>query len=514
MAGTTVIDKLIVELGLDPKKFTEGQKKAAAGLKELRQDAKETGDDVSESADKGGNALMALGKRVLTVAAIFKVLTYTTKNILEASRATYSLANASRTLGESARDLRNFENVAEMMGGTAEGARKSIQGLKQALFDVKFNGQWSQQLTQISRLGVKVVGAGGKPRDFKDVYLDTAGALQNNMSSGKMTESEALMFAEQAGFDPGLARALVGGRDAAGLALARQESRRQVSGADVAAATANEQSITSAGQAKETAFTAAQTGSSGFITGTAGGLEKAWAGGATGELGATWEGVRAALEPVTTGLGDVADAAVSAADSLMGLAHRQAGRGRAGYEATIQAAARKHGVSPEILAGVLNTESRFDPNASNKSGARGIAQLMPQYFPGAGIDPMKDIDTAAAYLAQLHGSFVKTGSNEADAWDKALMSFNGGERRVRTSNVFGDGSSGRDLTSETINYPGQVLGYATARGGTDAGATTNVDIGEVNVVTSATDANGIAGSIADATRRKFTAAQAPSQGPQ
>lgn len=515
MAGTTVIDKLIVELGLDPKKFTEGQKKAAAGLKELRQDAKETGDEVSQSADKGGNAIMALGKRVLTVAAIFKVLSYTTKNILEASRATYGLANASRLLGESARNLRNFENVAEIMGGTAEGARKSIQGLKQSLFDLSFNGQVSNNLKQLSRLGVATQDRKGGARDFTSVYLDTAGALQSNVASGKMTESEALMFAESAGFDPGLARAMVGGRDAASHALARQEARRQVSDADVVAATANEQAITSAGQGKETAFTAAQTASSGFITRTAGGLEAAWNGGATGEIGTAWEGIRAAIEPVTTGLGDLADSAMSAADALVGLAHRQAGKGRAGYETAIQDAARRHGINPETLAGVLNTESRFDPNAASGAGARGIAQLMPQFFPGAGVDPMKDIDTAAAYLAQLHGSFVKSGSNDADAWDKALMSYNGGERRVRTSNVFGDGSSGRDLTSETVNYPGQVYDYAMSRGaGGSGGGTTTVDIGEINVVTSATDANGIAGSIGEATRRKLTASQAPSQGPQ
>jgi soluble lytic murein transglycosylase-like protein len=514
VSGTTVIDKLIIELGLDPKKFTEGQKKAAAGLKELREDAKETGDDVSASADKGSNALMALGKRVLTVAAIFKVLSYTTKNILEASRATYGLANASRLLGESARSLRNFENVAEIFGGTAEGARKSIQGLKQSLFDLSFNGQVSNNLKQLSRLGVATQDVKGGARDFTSVYLDTAGALQKNIARGTMTESEALMFAESAGFDPGLARSMIGGRDAASHALARQEARRQVSGADVAAATANEQAITSAGQAKDTAFTAAQTASSGFITGTAGGLEKAWTGGATGELGATWEGIRAAIEPVTTGLGDLADSAVSAADALVGLAHRQAGRGRSGYESAIQDAARKHGIPAETLAGVLNTESRFDPNAVSPAGARGIAQLMPGLFPGSGVDPVKDIDTAAAYLARLHGSFMKTGSSDADAWDKALMSYNGGERRVRTSNVFGDGSSGRNLASETVSYPGQVYDYATQRNGGSNGGTTTVDIGEINVHTAATDANGIAGSIGDATRRKLTASQAPSQGPQ
>jgi soluble lytic murein transglycosylase-like protein len=507
VSGTTVIDKLIIELGLDPKKFTEGQKKAAAGLKELREDAKETGDDVSASADKGSNALMALGKRVLTVAAIFKVLSYTTKNILEASRATYGLVNASRLLGESPRMLRNFQNIGEIFGSTAESVSKSVQGIKQAVHDLAFNGTMSNQLVQLGRLGVQFQdGKTGRARDFKDIYLDTASALQRAQSSGQMSESDALMFAESAGFDPGLARSMVGGRDAASHALARQEARRQVSGDDVAAATANEQAITSAGQAKDTAFTAAQTKTSGFITGTAKSLEGAWTAGATGDISGAWQNL---VEPATVALGDLADSAVSAADALVGLAHRQAGKGRAGYESAIQDAARKHGIPVETLAGVLDTESRFNPNAVSPAGARGIAQLMPGLFPGAGVDPMKDIDTAAAYLARLHGSFMKTGSNDADAWDKALMSYNGGERRVRTSNVFGDGSSGRNLASETVSYPGQVYDYATAhsKGGT-AGATTTVDIGEVNVITSATDANGMATGASDALRRKLTAAQA------
>lgn len=512
----TIIDQLVVSLDLDPKKFKEGEKQAVDALRDLEKQGKKTGDAVSQSADKGSSSLAALGKRVAVVATIFKVLSYTTRNILEASRATYDLSNAARHLGESSRMLRNFENVAEIMGGTAEGARKSIQGLKQALFDVKFQGQWSQQLTQISRLGVNVVGSGGKPRDFKDVYLDTAASLQNNIASGKMTESEALMFAESAGFDPGLARSMVGGRDAAALALARQEARRQITDEDTRGAAATEQAIISAGQAKDTAFTAAGT-AGGFADAqrVAGALEGAWTNGATGEIGAAWESL---IGPVTTGLGDLADATKAAAANLWGMARTAAlGKGPEAYRGAVMDSARKHGLDPALLAGVIGAESNWDPNAKSGAGAVGIAQFMPATAAGfgftAGVNPVEDIDQAARYLASLKRSFMAEGQSESDATHAALMSYNAGPGRYRASSWY-DGS-GAELSQETLDYPGRVYGAAERwRGGGMAAGDTKIDIGEVNVITAATDANGMATGASDALRRKLTAAQAPSQGPQ
>lgn len=506
MAQKTVIDELIVTLGLDPKNFKKGEKEAAAALVDLKKESNETNKTVQEGADKSGGAIMALGKRVATVAAVFKTLKWATQNILEMSRATYDLANASRLLGEAPRMLRNFENVGEMFGGTADAVRKSVQGIKQAVHDLAFNGQMSQQLVQLGRLGVQFQDSRGRARDFKDIAMDTAGALQRNIASGNMSESDALMMASSAGFDDGLSRAMIGGRDALELALARQENRRQVSAEDVAAATGNEQAITSAGQAKDTAFTAAQTGAAGFIQRTASVVEGVYHGGATGDAGVAWDAWTNAIEPVTTGLGDFTDGLRDATDALLGSARALGGKGRSHYEGQIQASARKYGLNPEILAGVLNTESRFDPSAESAAGARGIAQLMPQYFPGAGVDPMVDIDTAAGELARLKQSFKKTGSSDAEAMDNALMAYNAGERRFRTSSWATEG--GEPLSGETTSYPGQVYDYATSHSGDVApGSTTTVQIDEINVVTSATDANGIAGSIADATQRKLTAAQ-------
>jgi soluble lytic murein transglycosylase-like protein len=51
-------------------------------------------------------------------------------------------------------------------------------------------------------------------------------------------------------------------------------------------------------------------------------------------------------------------------------------------------------------------ESRFNPDAHNTaSGAIGLFQLLPQYFPGAGQSPIRDVDTAGKYLASLAKQF-------------------------------------------------------------------------------------------------------------
>lgn len=512
MTQRTVIDELVILIGLDPKKFTEGQKEAAKGLNSLRQDAKQTGDEVEKSSNKGSNALAALGRRVLTVAAIFKVLSFTTKGILEASKATYDLGNAARSLDIGAAKLRNFENVAEMFGGTAEAARKSVEGFHKAIFALSFNGQMSEQLVMLGRLGVQFQDAQGHMRDFREIYLDTADKIAEARANTGMTEGEAMEFLRAAGFDDGLARAAIGGRAGAEAALARQEARRQVSGEDLAAATANEQAIASAGQAKDTAFTAAMTKTTGMVTGTAQSLEGMWAKGSTGDIAGAWEELAAVpIQYVSDQMTNLADATKNAGDAITGWSHKIVARmadseaERAEYYAgAVQRSAKKYGVDPAILGGVLHTESRFNPDAVSPAGAVGIAQFMPATAEGrgfvAGQDPLRDIDEAAKYLAELQRTF-------GGDTDKALMAYNAGARRVKTSTQFGDGT-GKPLVGETIEYPGQVYEYAFGRDQGGGSSETNVQIDQVTVNTQATNAEGMADGAAGALRRKLSAANA------
>lgn len=502
-----VVEQVLVLFGLDPRNFTRGahivRQESRRTREQIQSDGKAINRSQGEAAERTSNSFGILARRAALLYIAFRAIKYGAKETLEASRATRELGNNSRAYDIAANRLRNFQNVAEMAGGSAEDATKTIGNLQKSIFNLAYNGQMSDSLIQLGRLGVQFQDASGHARNFNDVFLDTAGAIEQLRASGKMTEGEAFQFLQSAGLDPALSRVALGGRASAQAELTRQEQRRQVSGADVAAATANERAITSLGQAKDAAFVAASTKASPLITGAVGGAEHLL-NAATGQesveaMVGAWE---KAIEPVTTKLGDIADTLKQATASLMP-------KGKFLYEAPIAAAAKKYGLDPKVLEGLIKTESNFDPSARSSAGAVGIAQLMPQYFPNAGKNPFADIDDAAKHLATLKAHFAKNGaSGDDDAMYLALAAYNAGESRVRGSNLMKSG--GQPLADETADYPGKVLDYAAGvnAGPGRGGGTTNIDIGEVNVHTQATDADGMASGASDALRRKLNAANA------
>jgi soluble lytic murein transglycosylase-like protein len=79
------------------------------------------------------------------------------------------------------------------------------------------------------------------------------------------------------------------------------------------------------------------------------------------------------------------------------------------YAAEITAAAKKHGIDPALLAGLVKQESNFNPTAGSPAGARGLTQLMPGTAAGLGVtdvlDPLQSLDGGAKYLRQQLDAF-------------------------------------------------------------------------------------------------------------
>jgi soluble lytic murein transglycosylase-like protein len=79
------------------------------------------------------------------------------------------------------------------------------------------------------------------------------------------------------------------------------------------------------------------------------------------------------------------------------------------FGAEITAAAKKHGIDPALLAGLVKQESNFNPNAGSPAGARGLTQLMPVTAAGLGVsnvlDPLQSLDGGAKYLRQQLDAF-------------------------------------------------------------------------------------------------------------
>jgi len=75
------------------------------------------------------------------------------------------------------------------------------------------------------------------------------------------------------------------------------------------------------------------------------------------------------------------------------------------YGSLIADAARKHGVDPALLAGVIEAESGFNAQAVSAAGAQGLMQLMPSTARGLGVtdalDPTQNVMGGAKLLRQL-----------------------------------------------------------------------------------------------------------------
>jgi soluble lytic murein transglycosylase-like protein len=110
--------------------------------------------------------------------------------------------------------------------------------------------------------------------------------------------------------------------------------------------------------------------------------------------------------PLTTGspLTAAATAAAAAAPQVAAAAPKPAGiQVPGGFGPMIQEAAQKYGVDPALIAAVMETESRFNPDAVSKAGAKGLMQLMPATARGLGVSDPSDPRQAILGGAKLLG---------------------------------------------------------------------------------------------------------------
>jgi len=137
------------------------------------------------------------------------------------------------------------------------------------------------------------------------------------------------------------------------------------------------------------------------------------------------------------GFGKVFDEAVSVNDFKNGL------------DAIYDEAAAKYSVSKDLLLAVTKAESEFNANATSKSGAMGLMQLMPDTAKYLGVedpyDPKENVFGGAKLLSSLLDKYNGNVSY-------ALAAYNAGSGNV-------DKYGGIPPFEETQNYVEKILGY-------------------------------------------------------
>jgi len=195
----TVIDSLLIELGLDTSKFDQNQKKSVEQLRKLDEQAQKTGKNIQKSADDIGDgfnfakdALMAFGS-VLSFSAMKNFLADTTKTNI-------AIGNTSQLLGMSAAELKAWGQMAELVGGDLGSITDTFKNLQSNLAQVKMGGgqEFLKNIAYIQQATGKDLGFDFTKGTF-DVYKlsDALASLKSQVTSGQY-----LQFTQAIGVTP------------------------------------------------------------------------------------------------------------------------------------------------------------------------------------------------------------------------------------------------------------------------------------------------------------------------
>ncbi len=130
--AATVIDALLVTLGLDTSDFRKGQKDVSDDLKKQREDAKKTAKEMAEQGKKAASffssiktELLALTGVTVTAGGLMSLVKSTTSGLMD-------LSIQSKALGLSARELDGVGKAAEAAGSSVEKISAALQGFQNA----------------------------------------------------------------------------------------------------------------------------------------------------------------------------------------------------------------------------------------------------------------------------------------------------------------------------------------------------------------------------------------------
>jgi transposase-like protein len=546
----TVIDSLIVQLGLDPKQFQAGANKVTETSNKTK---KQLAADAKAIEDSGKQAAQFFGRMKAEALGFFAVvlgsvgLAEFTKQTIDMNA---NISRLSRNLGISTEALSRWEGAVREVGGAAGDADSSLQSITSLVEQLKFTGTAdSQKIGILTRLGIG-------PADLKDsnaLLLKLAGQFQ------KMNPADAQYLGQGLGLSPAMINLLEQGpervRRYLGEATALTKQQAQAAEEAQEKIRAMQQRYQELGNRILTDFlpvlervvgwlnkfatwgeqhprlieagfvviTGAVTGmgvaaaiaAANFLNlaraivaaTTAGGGAGAAAAGAAAEGGAVAAGAGGLAVAAAALLGGIGGAAIP---TRLGDSSRydKSGRIKGGKVNTEWAAgiASQMGLNIGEIAG-LYAESGLDPTRVNpKSGAFGIGQWLGKRLAGLKAFAAQrgtSIDNLATQLAyyklETSGATGDAGARRAGQIDKTGSPI---DALTATIGLYERPAPGAE-------YAGDIqrgLAFLKTHGGSSS--TSTVHIGAVHIQTAATDADGIAKSIKPALENNSLITQA------
>lgn len=212
----TIIDSLLVTLGLETSSFDSKRAKVDKSLKTTRDEADKTGKQFKKVGKEGTESYAALAKGAAAFLAVIGGASAIKSFIENTISSSAALQLLSQNLSVSANDISAWSNAAELAGGSAEGLQGTMDMLSKSQTELMLTGN-SGLIPYFTALGVGLADVNGKARPVNDILLDLADRFES------MDRTTANNMGRMFGIDQGTMRLLLKGRKEVEIMIARQK---------------------------------------------------------------------------------------------------------------------------------------------------------------------------------------------------------------------------------------------------------------------------------------------------
>jgi mannosyl-glycoprotein endo-beta-N-acetylglucosaminidase len=221
----TIIDSLVVMLGLDSKELVAKTPEAVKSLSSIEKTGEKTEKTV-QGLSRGLASLLS----VIGGAVAIKVF------VTDFIQANAELDRFSKNLGLSVSTISAWSQASERLGGSAQGLQGTLDMLSRSQTQFMLTGE-SSLIPYMSALGVALADVNGKARPVTDILLDLSDRFSH------MDRTTANNLGRMMGLDQGTMNLLLQGRKELELEIARQKEHNAVTAAQAAEASKLQKAI-------------------------------------------------------------------------------------------------------------------------------------------------------------------------------------------------------------------------------------------------------------------------------
>lgn len=204
----TVIDALVMTMGLDASDFNKNKDLVKKGGRELTEESRRQAKQIEDGFKKVISGVNEF-KKVMTSAFVAVAGTSGLKDLVtDVIQVEAALGRLSSHTGQTTQELHALGNIVEQIGGKADETGQSASRLAQEITGIFYKGESGPMTDFLSMMNIQFADAQGKARDLSAIYLD----LASKYDSGKFSKEQFFSLTTNAGFGAGEVDAIMKGR--------------------------------------------------------------------------------------------------------------------------------------------------------------------------------------------------------------------------------------------------------------------------------------------------------------